>query len=164
MCESHPKLKERKKHSPSQIPFWPTSSPVCQFCVFVCFLTSWVGIDSVHHTLQHPFPLYNWFFSFCTVSCHVWTVSHIQLTSFRCFVPSVSVLFFINPDFFCFFKFLLRYSPWSTRWVHTLSIGKYTGKTGLLPGLLTGIQGWKCPVVLSQTCCGSKSPKVILID
>jgi len=38
------------------------------------------------------------------------------------------------------------------------------GKTGLLTGLLTGIQGWKCPVALSQTCCGSKSLKVILMD
>jgi hypothetical protein len=34
------------------------------------------------------------------------------------------------------------------------------GKTGLL----TGIQGWKCPVALSQTCYGSKSLKVILMD
>jgi len=31
-------------------------------------------------------------------------------------------------------------------------------------GLLTGIQGWKCPVALSQTCYGSKSLKVILMD
>jgi hypothetical protein len=38
------------------------------------------------------------------------------------------------------------------------------GKTGLLTGLLTGIQGWKCPVALSQTCYGSKSLKVILMD
>ncbi len=37
-------------------------------------------------------------------------------------------------------------------------------KTGLLTGLLTGIQGWKCPVALSQTCYGSKSLKVILMD
>jgi hypothetical protein len=37
-------------------------------------------------------------------------------------------------------------------------------KTDLLTGLLTGIQGWKCPVVLSQTCYGSKSLKVILMD
>jgi hypothetical protein len=36
-------------------------------------------------------------------------------------------------------------------------------KTGLLTGLLTGIQDWKCPVALSQTCYGSKSLKVILI-
>jgi hypothetical protein len=38
------------------------------------------------------------------------------------------------------------------------------GKTGLLTGLLTGILGWKCPVALSQTCYGSKSLKVILMD
>ena len=31
-------------------------------------------------------------------------------------------------------------------------------KTVLLTGLLTGIQDLKCPVTLSQTCCGSKSP------
>ncbi len=37
-------------------------------------------------------------------------------------------------------------------------------KTGLLTVLLTGIQGWKCPVALSQTCCGSKSLEVILMD
>jgi hypothetical protein len=37
-------------------------------------------------------------------------------------------------------------------------------KTGLLTGLLTGKQGWKCPVALLVTCCGSKSLKVILID
>jgi hypothetical protein len=37
-------------------------------------------------------------------------------------------------------------------------------KTGLLTGLLTGIQDWKCPVDLSQTCYGSKSLKVILMD
>ena len=38
------------------------------------------------------------------------------------------------------------------------------GKTGLLTGLLAGKQGWKCPVALLATCCGSKSLKVILID
>ncbi len=38
------------------------------------------------------------------------------------------------------------------------------GKTGLLTGLLTGKQDWKCPVDLLATCCGSKSLKVILID
>jgi hypothetical protein len=38
------------------------------------------------------------------------------------------------------------------------------GKTGLLTGLLTEKQGWKCPVALLATCCGSKSLKVILID
>ena len=38
------------------------------------------------------------------------------------------------------------------------------GKTGLLTGLLGGKQGWKCPVALLATCCGSKSLKVILID
>jgi hypothetical protein len=38
------------------------------------------------------------------------------------------------------------------------------GKTVLLTGLLTGIQGWKCPVALSQTCYGSLSLKVILMD
>jgi hypothetical protein len=37
-------------------------------------------------------------------------------------------------------------------------------KTGLLTGLLEGKQGWKCPVALLTTCCGSKSLKVILID
>ena len=36
------------------------------------------------------------------------------------------------------------------------------GKTGLLTGLLGGKQGWKCPVTLITTCCGSKSLKVIL--
>jgi hypothetical protein len=36
-------------------------------------------------------------------------------------------------------------------------------KTGLLTGLLAGEQGWKCPVALLATCCGSKSLKVILI-
>ncbi len=30
--------------------------------------------------------------------------------------------------------------------------------------LLAGKQGWKCPVSLLETCCGSKSLKVILID
>ena len=38
------------------------------------------------------------------------------------------------------------------------------GKTGLLTGLMTGKQGWKCPVSLVVTCCGSKLLKVILID
>ena len=38
------------------------------------------------------------------------------------------------------------------------------GKTGLLTVLLTGIQGWKCPVALSQTCYEYKSLKVILMD
>jgi len=38
------------------------------------------------------------------------------------------------------------------------------GKTVLLTGLLTGMQDWKCPVALSQTCYGSKSLKVILMD
>ena len=38
------------------------------------------------------------------------------------------------------------------------------GKTGLVTGLLGGKQGWKCPVVLLGTCCGSKSLKDILID
>jgi hypothetical protein len=38
------------------------------------------------------------------------------------------------------------------------------GKTDLLTGLLEGKQGWKCPVALLATCCGSKSLKVILID
>jgi hypothetical protein len=37
-------------------------------------------------------------------------------------------------------------------------------KTGLLTGLLAGKQGWKCPVALLMTCCGSKSLKVILLD
>ncbi len=34
----------------------------------------------------------------------------------------------------------------------------------MLKDLLTGIQVWKCPVALSQTCYGSKSLKVILMD
>jgi hypothetical protein len=37
-------------------------------------------------------------------------------------------------------------------------------KTELLTGLLAGKQGWKCPVALLATCCGSKSLKVNLID
>jgi hypothetical protein len=37
-------------------------------------------------------------------------------------------------------------------------------KTDLLTGLLVGKHGWKCPVALLATCCGSKSLKVILID
>ena len=45
-----------------------------------------------------------------------------------------------------------------------LSLYVLDGKTGLLTGLLTGKQGWKCPVALVATCCGSKSLKVILID
>jgi hypothetical protein len=36
-------------------------------------------------------------------------------------------------------------------------------KTDLLTCLIGGKQGWKCPVVLLMTCCGSKSLKVILI-
>ena len=42
--------------------------------------------------------------------------------------------------------------------------GILDAKTGLLTGLLAGKQGWKCPVALLMTCCGSKSLKVILID
>ena len=38
------------------------------------------------------------------------------------------------------------------------------GKTGLLTVLLKGKQGWKYPVFLLATCCGSKLLKVILID
>ena len=38
------------------------------------------------------------------------------------------------------------------------------GTTDLLTILLAGKQDWKCPVPLLQTCCGSKSLKVILID
>jgi hypothetical protein len=37
-------------------------------------------------------------------------------------------------------------------------------ETDLITGLLSGKQGWKCPVSLISTCCGSKSLKVILID
>ncbi len=37
-------------------------------------------------------------------------------------------------------------------------------KTDLLTGLIAGKQGWKCPVALLATCCGSKSLKIILID
>jgi hypothetical protein len=37
-------------------------------------------------------------------------------------------------------------------------------KTDLITELLPGKQGWKCPVALLATCCGSKSLKVILID
>jgi hypothetical protein len=33
-----------------------------------------------------------------------------------------------------------------------------------LTGLLAGKQGWKCPVALLATCCGSKSLKVILLN
>ncbi len=43
-------------------------------------------------------------------------------------------------------------------------VGTLDAKTGLLTGLLAGKQGWKCPVALLATCCGSKSVKVILID
>ncbi len=45
---------------------------------------------------------------------------------------------------------------------HTLVI--LDAKTGLLTGFLSGKQGWKYPVALLTTCCGSKSLKVILID
>ncbi len=37
-------------------------------------------------------------------------------------------------------------------------------KTGLLTVLLAGKQGWKWPVPLLGTCCGSKSLIGILID
>ncbi len=46
----------------------------------------------------------------------------------------------------------------------TRTLDVKTVKTGQLTGLLTGIQGWKCFVALSQTCYGSKSLKVILMD
>ena len=56
-------------------------------------------------------------------------------------------------------KCLVGFGPQNARRVLSLDV-----KTGLLTGLLTGIQGWKCPVALSQTCYGSKSLKVILMD
>jgi hypothetical protein len=43
---------------------------------------------------------------------------------------------------------------------HGVGVMNLDAKTGLL----TGMQGWKCPVALSQTCYGSKSLKVILMD
>ncbi len=43
-------------------------------------------------------------------------------------------------------------------------VGTLDAKTDLLTGLLTGIQDWKRDVTLSQTCYGSKSLKVILMD
>jgi hypothetical protein len=52
---------------------------------------------------------------------------------------------------------------WSAQ-SQTTGLTLLDAKTGLLTGLLTGIQGWKCPVALSQTCYGSKSLKVILMD
>ena len=50
------------------------------------------------------------------------------------------------------------------RLINQLLIKSLDAKTGLLTGLLAGKQGWKCPVPLLATCCGSKSLKVILID
>ena len=47
----------------------------------------------------------------------------------------------------------------TTGYIHTVR-----WETGLLTVLLPGKQGWKCPVALLATCCGSKSLKVILID
>ena len=44
------------------------------------------------------------------------------------------------------------------------AVSNLDAKTGLLTGLLAGKQGWKCPVALLATCCGSKSLTVILID
>ena len=44
-----------------------------------------------------------------------------------------------------------------------ISYDTFDGKTDLLTGLLGGKQGWKCPVSLLVTCCGSKLLKVILI-
>ena len=56
--------------------------------------------------------------------------------------------------------------PWADtlRTAPDALVTRLDGKTGLLTGLLTGIQVWKCPVALSQTCYGSKSLKVILMD
>jgi hypothetical protein len=45
---------------------------------------------------------------------------------------------------------------------NTVPLAGLDGKTDLLTGLLAGKQGWKCPVALLATCCGSKSLKVIL--
>ncbi len=45
-----------------------------------------------------------------------------------------------------------------------LTLKPLDAKTVLLTGMLTGIQVWKYPVALSQTCNGSKSLKVILMD
>ncbi len=52
----------------------------------------------------------------------------------------------------------------SKHWTNATWREDVDGKTGLLTDLLEGKQGWKCPVALLATCCGSKSLKVILID
>ncbi len=61
-------------------------------------------------------------------------------------------------------RWVMRSGDLSTLLSHLRSMCYLDTKTGLLTGLLTGIQGWKCPVALSQTCYGSKSLKVILMD
>ena len=53
---------------------------------------------------------------------------------------------------------------WDTVLRTVRGVGGLDGKTGLLPDLLVGKQGWKYPVSLLATFCGSKSLKVILID
>ena len=50
------------------------------------------------------------------------------------------------------------------KWKSPTTMSDLDVKTGLLTGLLAGKQGWKWPVALLMTCCGSKSLKVILIE
>jgi hypothetical protein len=66
-------------------------------------------------------------------------------------------------------KGLLVHTSLST----TLSLSLSLSSQSFLPfvfysssvlNLFGGKQGWKCPVALLTTCCGSKSLKVILID
>jgi hypothetical protein len=38
------------------------------------------------------------------------------------------------------------------------------GIPGVVPGLVAGFQGWKCPGALAQPCCELKSLKFILSD
>ena len=54
----------------------------------------------------------------------------------------------------------INYVPFvGTQWFLDLD-----GIPGLVPGLVPGFQNWKCPGTLTQTCCGPKSLKFILID
>ena len=53
---------------------------------------------------------------------------------------------------------------WRWKLRDPVAVSNLDAKTGLLTGLLAGKQGWKCPVALPATCCGSKSLKDILID
>jgi hypothetical protein len=67
----------------------------------------------------------------------------------------------VQPLFSWFSRLPMTVSAWQA-W---RSLRLYLdGKTGLLTGLIGGKQGWKFPVDLLATCCGSKSLKVILID